>query len=206
MKFNDLNKSKTQVLLECISGSRAYGLETSASDTDIKGVFYMPKDQFYGLSQVEQLNNASNDEVYYEVKRFVELLKVNNPNILELLASPSNCILHRHPIMDMIKPEMFISKLCKNTFGRYAISQIKKAKGLKKKIQNPFSKKKKSVLDFCHVNYKSGSKPVLSFLDEMKWNQSNCGLTNIPNMKGMYGLYYSSENDYKGIAQKENAT
>jgi len=32
-------KSSNLILLECISGSKAYGLDTPQSDTDIKGVF-----------------------------------------------------------------------------------------------------------------------------------------------------------------------
>ena len=48
MTIDDL-KGKGLVILECISGSRAYGLETPTSDTDIKGVFLLPKEDYYGL-------------------------------------------------------------------------------------------------------------------------------------------------------------
>ena len=43
-------KAQNLILFECISGSRAYGLDTPTSDTDIKGVFYLPKERFFGLS------------------------------------------------------------------------------------------------------------------------------------------------------------
>lgn len=39
MTIEDLKKNDL-IILECISGSRAYGLETPTSDTDIKGVFF----------------------------------------------------------------------------------------------------------------------------------------------------------------------
>jgi predicted nucleotidyltransferase len=68
------------MLLQCISGSKAYGLDTPQSDTDIKGVFALPKHSFYGLNYTEQVNNPTNDIVYYELKRFFELLLCNNPN------------------------------------------------------------------------------------------------------------------------------
>ena len=42
-------KEKGVIVLECISGSKAYGLDTPISDTDIKGVFVLPKKDFYGL-------------------------------------------------------------------------------------------------------------------------------------------------------------
>ena len=41
-------KADHLILLECISGSRAYGLATPQSDTDIKGVFYLPNQGFMG--------------------------------------------------------------------------------------------------------------------------------------------------------------
>jgi predicted nucleotidyltransferase len=62
--------------------------------------------------------NASNDIVYYELGRFIELLLHNNPNILELLNTPADKVLYRHPIMDMICPEMFLSKLCRKAICR----------------------------------------------------------------------------------------
>lgn len=34
------------LLLDCVSGSCAYGLATPQSDTDLKGVFLLPKREF----------------------------------------------------------------------------------------------------------------------------------------------------------------
>ena len=39
----DYLKANNLILLECVSGSRTYGLDTPSSDIDIKGVFYLPK-------------------------------------------------------------------------------------------------------------------------------------------------------------------
>ena len=69
MNIEQLKKSGT-IIFECISGSRAYNLDTQHSDTDIRGVFILPKDQFYGLEQVDQINNDTNDIVYYELKKY----------------------------------------------------------------------------------------------------------------------------------------
>lgn len=135
-------KAQNLILFECISGSRAYGLDTPTSDTDIKGVFYLPKERFYSLQSdyIPQVSNETNDIVYYELGRFVELLLQNNPNMMELLATPADKVLYRHPIMDSLKPDWFISKLCEKTFAGFANSQIKKARGLNKKIVNPMEK------------------------------------------------------------------
>lgn len=62
------------VLFEAVVGSRSYGLATAESDTDIKGVFYMPRENYFGNEYVAQVSSPSNDEVYYELGRFVELL------------------------------------------------------------------------------------------------------------------------------------
>jgi predicted nucleotidyltransferase len=116
------------MLLQIISGSRAYGLDTPQSDTDIKGVFALPKREFYGLDYTEQVNNQTNDIVYYELGRFVDLLMNNNPNLLELLATPEQFVLHKTPLISLLKPEMFLSKLCCKTFCRLAMSEEKLAR------------------------------------------------------------------------------
>ena len=116
----DWIKENGLLVFEAISGSKAYGLDTVKSDTDIRGVFVLPKNRFYGLDYTEQVNNATNDIVYYELKRFMELLSKNNPTILEMLNTPVDCVLQKHAIMDLLKPELFLSKLCEKTFANYA--------------------------------------------------------------------------------------
>jgi uncharacterized protein len=200
-------KEKGLLLFECISGSKAYGLNTERSDTDLKGVFYLPKAQFYGLDHVQQISNESNDEVYYELGRFVELLIKNNPNILELLASPEDCILYRHPIMERLHISMFLSKLCKETFAGYALTQIKKASGYKKKIVNPVDAERKTVLDFCFIVQGYSSIPLNEWLAQNNFVQQQCGLTSIPHSKGLYALFYDEKNshNYRGIMSSEMA-
>ncbi|MEO1624415.1 MAG: nucleotidyltransferase domain-containing protein [Bacteroidota bacterium] len=196
------------ILLECISGSKAYGLDVPSSDTDIRGVFVLPKEQLYGLDYIPQIGDSTNDTVFYELGRFIELLLKNNPNILELLATPDEHTIVRHPIMDRIRPELFLSKKCKDTFGGYAFAQIKKARGLNKKISNPMKREKKSILSFCYILHQQGSIPLLKWLDSKGWSQQACGLVNIPHAKDMYALFYddSGRQAYKGIQKKADAT
>jgi len=200
-------KTNNLILFEAISGSRSFGLATENSDTDIRGVYYLPKEDFFGLNYIPQISNETNDITYYEIGRFVELLQKNNPNILEVLASPEDCILQKHPLMDLLKAEDFLSKLCKDTFAGYAVSQIKKAKGLNKKILNPVEKERKSILDFCYVLQNQGSIPLKKWLSETGKVQEECGLASIDNTKGMYALFYDESRDlnYKGIIQNEEA-
>lgn len=201
----EILREQNLILFEAVSGSKAFGLATETSDTDIKGVYYLPKDHFLGLEYTAQVNNESNDIVFYELGRFVELLLKNNPNILELLASPDDCILYKHSIMDKLLIADFLSKMCKDTFANYAVTQIKKARGLNKKMINPVPKERKNILDFCFILNGYDSLPLKQWLIEKEYTQDHCGLVNIPHSKGMYALFYNSSGIYKGVMRKEHA-
>lgn len=207
MTIQDL-KEQNLIIFECISGSKAYGLDLPTSDTDIRGVFLLPKEQFFGLNYIPQISDEKNDCVYYELGRYIDLLQKNNPNILELLATPQECILHKHPFLDAIQPALFLSKRCKDTFGGYAFTQVRKARGLNKKIVNPVDKEKKSILDFCYVLQGQGSIPLSRWLLAKAIRQEDCGLVNIPHAQNVYALFTDPTGafGYRGILQKDNAT
>lgn len=207
MTIQDL-KDQQLIIYECISGSKAYGLDLPESDTDIKGVFLLPQDRLFGLEYVPQVANASNDEVYYELGRFIELLAKNNPNILELLATPEDKVLYKHPIFQALRPELFLSKKCRDTFAGYAFTQVKKARGLNKKIVNPVEQRRKSILEFCYILEGQGSVLLTAWLEKKAYRQEYCGLINIPHCKDVYGLFYDPDETlgYRGIMKKENAT
>ena len=119
-------KDNNLILFEGIVGSRAYGTNISTSDTDIKGVYILPIDNILGNNYIEQVNDDKNDIVYYEIRRFLELLQSNNPTLLELLSLPDDCILYKHPIFDEIlnNKDKFITKGCKNSFGGMSVQKI----------------------------------------------------------------------------------
>ncbi|MDX2304505.1 MAG: nucleotidyltransferase domain-containing protein [Microscillaceae bacterium] len=206
MNIEDL-KQKQLILFECISGSKAYGLSTPQSDTDIRGVFVMPQSTLYGLHAPDQVSDATQDTVYYELRRFVELLSKNNPNVLELLNIPSECILYKHPLYEKFHQVSILSKLCRHTFAGYAMTQVKKARGLNKKILNPVDKTRKNILDFCYVTHNQGSLPVQTWLKIRGFSQDRCGLVNIPHIKNLYALFYDAKMTwgYQGIMRSENA-
>ncbi|TJZ51824.1 nucleotidyltransferase [Sphingobacterium olei] len=195
------------ILFEAIVGSRAYGLATTGSDTDIKGVFYLPRDQYFGSQYIAQVNSSSNDEVYYELGRFVELLSKSNPNILELLASPAECILYKNPIFESFRVEDFITRETVSTFARYAMVQIRKAQGLSKKVNNPMDPKRKSLIDFCFILEGNDSIPLKEWLRLRKWKQEGCGLTKINHTRDLYALFYDpiGNLEYKGIIAKSGS-
>lgn len=189
MTFDQLLKEPQHLLLKCVSGSRAYNLALPTSDTDLKGIFVLPQKELYGLSSTPQVSNESNDEVFFEVGRFIDLLCKNNPNILELLSTPAEHVLYRHPLMDLIKPEDFLSKLRMDTFAGYAKTQIKKARGLNKKINRAFDRDRKSVLDFCYVVEGNGTVPLQTWLSSRSLRQEECGLAALTHFRDAYQIY-----------------
>jgi len=207
MTFEQVHNNQQVLLLQCISGSKAYSLDTPQSDTDIKGVFALTNNEFYGLHYTEQVANPTNDMVYYELKRFMELLVRNNPNILELLYTPADKVLYKHPVMDLVRPEMFLSKLCLQSFAGYAQSQIKKAKGLNKKIFNPIDEVRKSILDFCYILDGYAAIPLHVWLKRQGYVQEECGLINIPHCRDMYAVFHQSQTPTKlsGICSGDQA-
>lgn len=198
-------KERGLLLFECISGSKAYGTDIEGSDTDYKGVYFAPKEQFFGLGIQGQINEDNNDKSYYELGKFIDLLSKSNPNMLEMLNVPPACVLYRHSIMDHIEPAAFITKACKETFAGYAKTQIRKARGLKKKILNPVEPERKTILDFCYVVEAQRSIPLDKWLDKEHLKQEDCGLVNIAHARDLYALYHAEKGVYQGIMKNEAA-
>jgi hypothetical protein len=194
-------------LLIVITGSISYGIDTETSDIDLKGVYIQDlnsilKELKIGESNPlyykNQIENDKNDIVLYELGRIIQLLQTNNPNSLELLSTPEDCVIYKHPIWDEIVAELIksnvITKKCYFTFHNYASQQIKKATGLNKKINNPIAKERKTPLDFCYVIFEDESTMLLRpFLEREKYDQRLCGLVKVPHARDLYGLYYDFE-------------
>ena len=192
------------LLFDTVAGSHAYGTAVEGSDEDRRGVFVAPESFIGGLGSIEQVADERNDEVYYELGRFVELLLRNNPNVLELLASPEDCVRYRHPLFDRLKPEIFLSKRCADTFGEYAMGQIRKARGLNKKIVNPQPEQRIELLGFCHVPEGQGSVPVREWLAARGLAQEDCGLTALSHASDLFAIYYEPGINYRGLVSPKD--
>lgn len=142
------------LLFECIGGSHAYGTATEQSDQDIRGIFAIPGSAYLGLNApFNQVADARNDIVFYSLRRVVELLAGANPNMLELLFMPSDCVRWTSPEMDVLigHRHLFLSRQCVHTHLGYAISQIKKARGQNKWVNQPRPEQPPAKEDFCHI-------------------------------------------------------
>jgi hypothetical protein len=187
-------------LLIVIRGSQAYGTNLPTSDTDYSGIYIQSAEDILGFRYKEQINDDKNDTVFYEIRRFLDLLSSNNPTVLELLNTPEDCILFKHPLMDKIlqNRDKFITKTCGKSFAGYAIQQIKKARGQDKK-QNWEKDKitRKTPLDFCYIHLGEKSIPLKDYLKDNKLDQKFCGLSNVPHSKDTYALFYDRMSEYR---------
>lgn len=115
------------VIFRCVTGSRAYGLETEASDTDLRGIYLAPAKMQWSLyGAPEQFEDNTAQTCHWELQKFIILALKANPNILECLYSP---------LIDKITPlgeellnlrDGFLSRMVFQTFNGYALSQFKK--------------------------------------------------------------------------------
>lgn len=183
---------KYPIIFKAIVGSQSYGTATPESDVDYKGVYMQPVADLIGFDYKEQFE-VGKDEVYYELRRFIQLLQSANPTMLELLYCPVDCVMVTTPQFEALIANRanFLTKQCLKSFGGYAVAQIQKAKGLDKKMNWENSKiTRKSPIDFIYC-YKDGRTfPITKWLKDENLKQEFCGLVALDHFKDCYALYY----------------
>lgn len=197
-----------KLIMKALVGSHAHGTSTPESDYDYKGIYKQNNDDILSYGY-EEFVRESKDEIYYEVKRFIDLLCVANPEALELLFSPDDCILQTSPEFEILRQNkhIFLTKKCADTFGGYANMQIKKASGLDKKINWESQRvERKTPLDFCFVSLNGKTMPLNIWLSLNNYEQEYCGLINLKHFKDVYALYYDEHKNknYRGLIKNES--
>lgn len=201
-----------QVLLAFVRGSHMYGTATDKSDVDITFIYQQPTQEILKGNYLEQLNLGGNDIVGYEIQRYIQLLGQNNPNILESLDIPEDCLIYRHPSMEVFHNQKdWLSKAVEKTILGYADSQIKKATGLNKNMNNPQPKERKSILEFCYIFHGGKSIPFFEYqsrLSEYYGDYSKWALTKLPVGKGLFNLYITgdSSHNFRGLVKDPDST
>lgn len=115
------------VVLEATVGSQAWGLAEAHSDTDVRGAFVLPFSWMGGLAELPQdLVSTDGSATFWEVEKMIRQALRADPNTLELLFIDSARA--TDPIGDWVLEarDAFVSQLLYGTFGRYAVSQLKK--------------------------------------------------------------------------------
>ena len=200
--YDQDGRFRGEILYEYVRGSHLYSTNVETSDVDQGGIYIMPNNTLLGLGldYQNEIKDKTNDKCIWELGRFMELALSSNPTVLEALFVPDDKVIYEHPVIKEIRShkEEFISKKCFAPFGGYAVSQIKKAQGQNKKIHWDIEQMtRKTVLDFCYTSHNQGSINIQDWLKENHLDQRYCGLVNIPNRPGIYGLYYDWASYYK---------
>ncbi len=128
-------------ILLSLTGSRLYGIDNPESDYDYKGICIPPVQYFFGDSTFDQLESfvdpdclypvlTNTDSQIYNLKKYVHLALLNNPNILELLwVAPEHYIV-RTELADRLigLRDLFLSTKVYYSYSGYAYAQIRKVK------------------------------------------------------------------------------
>lgn len=118
------------IILEGVTGSVAYGLDTETSDVDIKGVYLLPTKQVLSLGfdpNKTTKDHVGPDWVYHEIGKFMKLVTSGNPTVTELLFLDEYSVLE--PIGQLLvdNRSLFLStKAVTNAYRGYALSQAKR--------------------------------------------------------------------------------
>jgi RNA repair pathway DNA polymerase beta family len=115
------------VVLEATVGSRAWGLATEASDTDLRGVFALPFPWTSGLTvPPDTLTSADGSATYWAHRKALHQALRSDPNTLELLFVQG--VRPLDPIGEWLLADRgaFASAELFGSFGRYAVSQLGK--------------------------------------------------------------------------------
>jgi len=148
---------------EVVMGSHAYNTATEDSDFDIYGFCIPPKEvlfpyitKVYGFDHVNNfesfqqhhafdktaLNNKGReyDITIFSIVKYFRLCANNNPNVLDALFVPQQCVLFQSTIGNMVRlrRHLFLSKKTFNSYIGYAFSQLHKMDS-----KNPIGKRVK---------------------------------------------------------------
>lgn len=196
LTLNDIEKSGL-LLYRYKRGSLAQGTFVEGkSDIDHSSVYLAPPSQLLGLGfdYQDEISDDKHDDVAWEFNKFMRLLLKSNPTVLEALFIDDEFVEYEHPIITELKKhrDKFVTKKCFDSFGGYAVSQIKKARSLNKKILHDAERKidRRTALSFCYTFHNQGSTKMENWLTYRGLFADCCGLNKIPNMRDVYGVFY----------------
>ena len=207
-------KNSGRIIYQYTAGSHLYGLNVPTSDFDTRGIYFVPKDEYITLGNVNpQVGDEKSDVLFYTLGRFLELLKKANPNVMEALWVPEDCVqVCNRKIMSHLfqNRKMFVTKESYFSHANYATAQIGRAKGCNKRVNNPQPKERPKREDFCYVIQKnifggySGeytesfpARPVP--LKDTKIDLSKCHVAALERVPNTFRLYDYSDSECKGV-------
>jgi len=156
-----------------LTGSHLYGMATDDSDRDIVGICIPKKEDVFPHLRNEILGFGSQknrfeqwiehgvkdkergieyDFTIFSIIKYFNLAMQNNPNTLEILFAPQNCILHCTHIGSLIREnrKIFLHKGCKFKYCGYAFSSIYKCRNKNKSVELNKVKKFEKYIGISH--------------------------------------------------------
>lgn len=122
-----LSLVRDHTIYSCVMGSRAFGLATDDSDTDLRGVFLAPTALFWRFEKPPtHVEGPAPEQFSWELERFCALALRANPNILECLHSPLVGYADDTGRELLALRGAFLSRQAHETFTRYALGQRRK--------------------------------------------------------------------------------
>ncbi|MFE9374350.1 DNA polymerase beta superfamily protein [Streptomyces sp. NPDC006711] len=111
----------------CVMGSRAFGLATEDSDTDVRGIYLAPTPLFWRFDKPPtHVEGPADEQFSWELERFCDLALHSNPNVLECLHSPLVQYADQTGRELLALRGAFLSRRAYASFARYALGQRKK--------------------------------------------------------------------------------
>lgn len=122
------------MLAEIIAGSKLYGLNNAQSDTDYRGIFTATNKRYVaGFDKCESIVQTGEvDSAYYELGRYLAMLRKTNTQVLEILFAPDESFTYITDIFKEIranKLSLIDSHVLKASLKGYVFSEIKLATG-----------------------------------------------------------------------------
>lgn len=126
-------KDNDKIILQSITGSRAYGLHHEKSDTDRMGLYISPTVEVAGLNwsaSKESWSDAGptgDDTTYHELGKFLRLALKSNPTLIELLFMDEYEILTEEgqKLID-IRDAVLYTDGIRNAYYGYAVAQYER--------------------------------------------------------------------------------
>jgi hypothetical protein len=127
------------VIYETVHGSRAYGLATSVSDTDRRGVFVPAPIAFLGYGDVPEQLEPAPERVLYDIRKFFRLAAACNPTLIEVLFTDPADHLVVTPVGARLLERRadFLSRRAGDSFGRYGLAQLRRIRTHRRWILDP---------------------------------------------------------------------
>ena len=120
----------------CYRGSIAHGTYVPSQnpngidDKDILGIAIPTKEYFFGLKTFEQFECQREywDVLIYDFRKFIRLMLKSNPNVLQLLWTPKECVLKTSSVFEELveNRHLFASKNIYKSFCGYSYGQLHK--------------------------------------------------------------------------------